>query len=199
MIGAMKKTALGPAPIVGAAAVLSLSHPDSQLVEVNSKSRVMGVVVGQQVSIPALDDGLAGAFEALKERGYSGGCMAVTEYNAQGEVRTANAIAKNATIGDFDLILSFSTVSLQTIQSLSHVTAPPCFLAGRRSLRGRRRKVAKPLEPVRTDTCLNQETSLSLGQLQIGTPADGFSFKPSGRVGVRTGNISGPQSRLESA
>jgi putative tryptophan/tyrosine transport system substrate-binding protein len=126
MIAALKKLTLGLALIVGAAAVLLYSDLDSRRVGVHSKSRVMRVAIVQQISIPALDQGLAGALEALKERGYSdGGRMTVTKYNAEGDVSTANAIAKNVTSGDFDLILSFSTVSLQTIANANRFATPP--------------------------------------------------------------------------
>lgn len=126
MVAALKKLTLGLALIVGAAAVLLYSDLDSRHVEVQSKSRVVRVAAVQQISIPALDEGLAGALEALKERGYSDdGRIAVTKYNAQGDVSTANAIAKNVTSGDFDLILSFSTVSLQTIANANRFATPP--------------------------------------------------------------------------
>lgn len=126
MIAALKKTTLGLALIVGAAAILLYSDLDSRRVEVHSKSRVMRLAVVQQISIPALDQGRAGALEALKERGYSdGGRMTVTKYNAEGDVSNANAIAKDVTTSDYDLILSFSTVSLQTIANANRFATPP--------------------------------------------------------------------------
>jgi ABC-type uncharacterized transport system substrate-binding protein len=80
----------------------------------------------QQISIPALDDGLAGTLEALRDRGYAeGGRMALSKYNAQGDISTGNAIAKNVTSSNFDLILSFSTVSLQTIANANRYATPP--------------------------------------------------------------------------
>lgn len=126
MIAALKKITLGLALIVGAAAVLLYSDADSRRMNVHSKNRALRVAVVQQISIPALDEGMAGALETLKDRGYSdGGRLAVTKYNAQGDVSTANAIAKNVTSGDFDLILSFSTVSLQTIANANRFATPP--------------------------------------------------------------------------
>ncbi|HEX3569983.1 MAG TPA: ABC transporter substrate-binding protein [Acidobacteriaceae bacterium] len=122
----MKKLILGLALIVGAVAVLLYSDIDSRRMEVHSKSRVLRVAMVQQISIPALDDGLAGALEALKERGYSdGGRMALRKYNAQGDISTANAIAKEVTSSDLDLVLSFSTVSLQTIANANRYATPP--------------------------------------------------------------------------
>lgn len=126
MTAVLKKLTLGLALIAGAAAVLLYSDLDSRRVEVHSKARVMRVAVVQQISIPALDDGLAGAVEALKERGYSDGDrMVLSKYNAQGDISTGNAIAKNVTSSNFDLILSFSTVSLQTIANANRFATPP--------------------------------------------------------------------------
>ena len=86
----------------------------------------MRVAVVQQVSTAALDDGVSGALAALKERGYEpDGRMVLRKYNAQGDISTANAIAKEVTSGDFDLIFSVSTVSLQTIANANRFATPP--------------------------------------------------------------------------
>lgn len=126
MWAALKKSTLGIALIAAAAAVLLYSDLDSRRVEVHGQNRVLHVAVVQQISIPALDEGVAGALAALKDRGYSDGArMVLSSYNAQGDVSTGNAIAKAVTSGDFDLILSFSTVSLQTIANSNRFATPP--------------------------------------------------------------------------
>jgi ABC-type uncharacterized transport system substrate-binding protein len=126
MLTALKKIALGLALIVGAAAVLLYSDLDSRRVEVQSKSRQVRVAMVQQISIPALDDGITGALAALKDRGYAnGGRMILNKYNAQGDISTGNAIAKEVTSSNFDLIVSFSTVSLQTIANANRFATPP--------------------------------------------------------------------------
>jgi len=126
MIADLKKLILGLALIVGAVVVLLYSDLDSRRVEVHGKNRVVRVAMVQQISIPALDDGMTGALDALKDRGYSdGGRMALRKYNAQGDIGTANAIAKEVTSSDFSLILSFSTVSLQTISNANRFATPP--------------------------------------------------------------------------
>jgi ABC-type uncharacterized transport system substrate-binding protein len=51
--------------------------------------------------------------------------MALRKYNAQGDISTANAIAKEVTSSDLDLVLSFSTVSLQTIANANRYATPP--------------------------------------------------------------------------
>jgi ABC-type uncharacterized transport system substrate-binding protein len=112
--------------IVAAAVVLLCSDLDSRHDDVRAKGRAMRVAVVQQISIPALDDGLTGALAALKDRGYSdGGRMVLTKYNAQGDFSTGNAIAKEVTSSNFDLILSLSTVSLQAIANANRFATPP--------------------------------------------------------------------------
>jgi ABC-type uncharacterized transport system substrate-binding protein len=126
MIAALKKLSLGLCLIVGAAAVLLYSDLDSRNAEVHSKGRVLRVAMVQQISIAALDDGLTGAVDALKDRGYSdGGRIQLSKFNAQGDISTANAIAKQVTSGNFDLVVSVSTVSLQTIANANRFATPP--------------------------------------------------------------------------
>jgi putative tryptophan/tyrosine transport system substrate-binding protein len=126
MTAALKKLILGLCLIAGAAAILLYSDLDSRREEVHSEKRVLRVAMVQQISIPALDDGLAGALSALKERGYSDGDrLALSKYNAQGDISTGNAIAKEVTSSNFDLIVSFSTVSLQTIANANRFATPP--------------------------------------------------------------------------
>ena len=126
MIAALKKLTLGLCLIAGAAAVLLYSDLDSRRREVPSKGRVLRVAMVQQISIPALDDGIAGALTALRDRGYAdGGRMVLSRYNAQGDISTGNAIAKEVTSSNFDLIVSVSTVSLQTIANANRYATPP--------------------------------------------------------------------------
>ena len=126
MLAVLKKMALGLVLIAASAAVLLYSDLGSRHAEARGKRRVVQVAMVQQISIPALDDGVSGALAALKQRGYAdGGRMMLREYNAQGDISTGNAIAREVTSGDFDLILSFSTVSLQTIANANRFATPP--------------------------------------------------------------------------
>lgn len=127
MRAVLKKLVLGLALIAASAAILLYSDLDSRQggAERNSAGP-RRVAIVQQTSIPALDDGITGALAALKDRGYvDGGRMLLRRYNAQGDISTANAIAKEVTSGDFDLIFSFSTVSLQTIANANRFATPP--------------------------------------------------------------------------
>lgn len=129
MVAVLKKIALGLTMIIGSAAILLYSDLDSRRVNANNGaggSRPLRVALVQQTSTPPLDDGVRGALEALKERGYvDGGRMTLRQYNAQGDISTANAIAKEVTSGNFDLVFSVSTVSLQTIANANRFASPP--------------------------------------------------------------------------
>jgi putative ABC transport system substrate-binding protein len=127
MAAVLKKIALGLAMIVVSAAILLYSDLDSRRVSAGRGARgPLKVAVVQQTSIPALDEGLAGALAAMKERGYvDGGPMILRQYNAQGDTGTGNAIAKEVTSGDFDLIFTLSTVSLQTVANANRFATPP--------------------------------------------------------------------------
>ena len=51
--------------------------------------------------------------------------LQLRQYNPQGDIATANAIAKEVTSANYDLILSVSTASLQTIANANRFAAPP--------------------------------------------------------------------------
>lgn len=79
---------------------------------------VRRIAVVQHASIKALEDGRIGAMEQLQKRGYvEGEKVVIKQFNAEGDIGTANAIAKEVTSGEYDLIISISTPSLQTVAS----------------------------------------------------------------------------------
>ena len=125
----LKKIALGLSLIAASAAILLYSDLSSRTGGAGGKAnsgQQQRVAIVEQTSTPPLDDGLTGALAALKERGYAdGGRMVVRRYNAQGDIATANAIAKEVTSGDFDLVISASTISLQTIANANRFATPP--------------------------------------------------------------------------
>ena len=122
----LKKIFLGLVLIAGSAAILLYSDLDSRHIEARGANRAVHVAIVQQISIPALDEGVRGALAALKQRGYvDGGRMILRQYNAQGDISTGNAIAREVTSSNLDLIFSFSTVSLQTIANANRFATPP--------------------------------------------------------------------------
>lgn len=128
MKSVFKKLALGLALIAISAAILLYSDIDSRRASAGAHSdsgRPLKVALVQHSSIPALDDGIIGILDGLKQRGYAnGGRITVRQYNAQGDISVANAIAKEVTSGDNDLIISVSTVSLQTIANANKFATP---------------------------------------------------------------------------
>ena len=126
ILATLKKLALGLGLIAAAAAVLLYSDLDTRHAHANGKAHTLRVAIVQQISVPPLDDGLAGAVEALKERGYvDGSRISLTKFNAQGDINVGNAIAKEVTSSQFDLILTLSTVSLQTVANANRFATPP--------------------------------------------------------------------------
>jgi putative ABC transport system substrate-binding protein len=123
----LKKVSLGVFLILGASAVLLYSDLGSRNGStVRSAGRPMQVAIVQQTSIPALDEGINGVLEAMKDRGFSdGGRIALRRYNAEGDVATANAIASEVTSADNDLIVTISTISLQTVANANQRVSKP--------------------------------------------------------------------------
>jgi hypothetical protein len=68
------------------------------------------IAILQQASTPVLDEGVRSMIDGLAEKGYREGETAdITTYNAQGDLPTANAIAREITDGRFDLVITSST------------------------------------------------------------------------------------------
>lgn len=115
----LKKVSLGVFLIMGASGVLLYSDLGSRSgSKASNDGRQLQVAIVQQTSIPTLEEGLGGALDALKDRGYvDGSRVAFHHYNAEGDIATANAIATEVTSADNDLVLTISTISLQTVAS----------------------------------------------------------------------------------
>lgn len=122
MFETLKRLLLGLTLIALAAGVLLYTDRGSRKssrdrpAAAGAPAKIIRVALVQHASIPALEEGAVGMIEALVERGYEdGGRIQLKRYNAEADIGTANAIAKEVTSGSYDLILSASTVSLQTI------------------------------------------------------------------------------------
>jgi putative ABC transport system substrate-binding protein len=74
------------------------------------------IAILQHTSTSVLDDGVRGMIDGLAENGYRDGEAAeITTYNAQGDMATATAIAREITDGRYDLVLTSSTPSMQAV------------------------------------------------------------------------------------
>jgi ABC-type uncharacterized transport system substrate-binding protein len=117
---AIKRLALGFVLIVLASAVLLLSDRDRRTATAGTgaaaSARVWRVAIVQHASTPVLDEGVQGMIAGLAERGFTDGDrIRLRTYNAQGDLATGNAIARQVTTGEFDLVLTSSTPSMQAV------------------------------------------------------------------------------------
>src|SRR5215471_5701673 len=84
--------------------------------------KVFRVALVQSASLPVFEEGGSGLLESLAARGYTdGGRIQVRRFNAEADIGTANAIAKEVTTGHYYFIISLSTISLQTIANANKV------------------------------------------------------------------------------
>src|SRR5215510_9818646 len=120
MLDAVKRLFLGVALIAVASGILLYSdlrsRKSSQQRPKPGAQRQFRVALVQHASQATLDEGTRGVLEALAARGYAdGGKLALRRYNAEADLPTANSIAKEVVSGGNDLIISISTLSLQTV------------------------------------------------------------------------------------
>lgn len=74
------------------------------------------VAIVQLASQAVLDEGVRGMLKGLEEQGYTvERNLTIERFNAENDLPTANAIAKEVVEREFDLILTASTISLQTV------------------------------------------------------------------------------------
>lgn len=94
-----------------------------------TRHRLPHVALVQQASQPLIDEGARGILEALGEAGFRDGeTMILRRFNAEGDIVTANAIARAVATREHDLLISVSTVSLQTVANANaNVGRPHVF------------------------------------------------------------------------
>jgi ABC-type uncharacterized transport system substrate-binding protein len=104
-----RRLALGIVLITAASGVLLISD----VKHTGGKPRIAILL---HASVPVLEDCVSGMIAGLAEKGLRDGETAqITLYNAQGDMTTANAIAREITDGRYDLVLTSSTPSMQAV------------------------------------------------------------------------------------
>jgi len=127
-----RRLALGLGLIAAASAVLLLSdlgsrHRDGAR---SSASASKSVAILQHASQAILDDGRQGMLQGLAERGWvEGRNLRVRNYNAEGDMPVAQAIARQMAAGGSDLLLSISTPSLQAVANANRASKVPHVFA----------------------------------------------------------------------
>ena len=113
MLYGVKRLALGISLIVLASAILLLSDRGHRTAGARA---VLRVAIVQHANTAVLDDGVRGVIEGLAARGFrEGDRIAIDRFNAQGDMPTGIAIAKQVTSGDYDLVITSSTPSMQAV------------------------------------------------------------------------------------
>src|SRR5689334_18324928 len=96
-----------------ACAVLLFSDWDQRTA---SRRHVPEVAIFQHVSQPLLDEGVAGILDGLAQGGFvDGKNIAIRRFNAENDLATANAIAKQITSGQYNMVITSSTLSMQAV------------------------------------------------------------------------------------
>src|SRR5688572_6955792 len=132
----IKRLTLGVLLIVGASALLLFSDLGSRIKPVNAlggktpalqpEGRKVRVALLQHASQLVLDQGRAGMFAGLAERGwFQDQNLEVKYYNAEGDMSVAQNIAKEMAGGGYDLLLTISTVSMQAVANANKAGKTP--------------------------------------------------------------------------
>jgi putative tryptophan/tyrosine transport system substrate-binding protein len=78
--------------------------------------KIPRVAIVQHSANPALDDGVLGVLNALTANGLvDGQTISIKRFNAEGDFAVANAIAEQVVAAGFDVVVTISTPSLQTV------------------------------------------------------------------------------------
>ena len=110
---APRKLALGTFLIVAASAVLLYSDWGRR---VQVRGPVPEIAILQFASRPLLDDNVQGMIDGLASAGFvDGETISIKRFNAQNDMPTMNAIAREITGGKFQVIITSSTPCLQAV------------------------------------------------------------------------------------
>jgi ABC-type uncharacterized transport system substrate-binding protein len=113
MLYAIRRLALGVIAILLTSGVLLISDLGRRT---PAAARVPSLAILQHASSPVLEDGVRGMIDGLAEAGFRDGTtLRIRRYNAEGDMAVGNAIAKQITTGEFDLVMTSSTPSMQAV------------------------------------------------------------------------------------
>jgi ABC-type uncharacterized transport system substrate-binding protein len=109
----IRKLSLGFSLITLALAILLISDWHQRKTVVGKTSRV---AIVQHSAQPALDEGVLGVLDGLTANGLvDGQNISIKRFNADGDFAVANAIAEQVVAAGFDVVVTISTPSLQTV------------------------------------------------------------------------------------
>ena len=78
--------------------------------------KVLRLAILQHANTAVLDEGIRGTIDGLASRGFrDGDTLTIERFNAQGDMPTGIAIARQVTAGGYDLVITSSTPSMQAV------------------------------------------------------------------------------------
>ena len=117
MAYALKRLALGLLLIAAASAILLFADRNDRGPAVRpGLNKVQRIAILQHTNTPVLDEGIRGLLDGLASRGFrDGDRLTIEAFNAQGDLPTGVAIARQLTAGGYDLVITSSTPSMQAV------------------------------------------------------------------------------------
>jgi ABC-type uncharacterized transport system substrate-binding protein len=113
MLPAIRKLFLGLSLILLASAILLISDRHQRRIV---GGKIPRVAIVQHSANPALDDGVLGVLDALTANGLvDRQTISLERFNADGDFAVGNAIAGQVVAAGFDMVVTISTPSLQTV------------------------------------------------------------------------------------
>ncbi len=114
MFYAFKRLALGILLIALASAILLVADRERRA---PAERRALKIAIFQHADSAIMEDGVRGMMDGLSARGYRAGEGGVTidRFSAQNDMPTGMTIARQLTSGDYDLIITSSTPSMQAV------------------------------------------------------------------------------------
>lgn len=129
MIESLKRFAFSLLLVFFAAAILLWSDRHNRHADQAAPSTVsaaVAIAILQHSSNPMMDEIRQGVLDGLHAKGYDDGQnIAITTYNAEGDLPTGNLMAQKITSGDYRLAVSISTVMLQALANANRTAAVP--------------------------------------------------------------------------
>ncbi len=113
MLKTIKRLSLGLFLILFASGILLVSDWSRRTVVRNHIPRV---AILKHASTQVLDDAVKGMIDGLAQDGFvEGKTIIYQQYNSEGDISVSNSIAREMVSGNFDLFLTSSTISMQTL------------------------------------------------------------------------------------
>ena len=129
MLRTLAQLSTGILTILAASLILLLADLDGRRdaeARATTGSAFPRIAIVQHATIDPLDEGVRGVIAALEARGFAEGeSLEVDFFNAQGDVATSNTIAKEVTGARYDVLVTSSTISLQTVANANRFRNPP--------------------------------------------------------------------------